>query len=305
MHRLLIRRVGQGVFVVLLVLVATFGMLRISGDPGSLLLPTDATAEERERLREEFGLNDPVPVQFALYLGRAVQGDFGSSIRFRRPAMDLVMERLPATLELVGYSTLLAVLVGLPLGVYAAVKRGRLADTVTVNGVLLGLAIPHFWFAIMLIIIFGVMLGWLPTSGRGDALHLVLPIVSLSVSFLPEIVMLVRSEMVTTLAEPYIQTARSKGLTETRVRYRHALRNALIPVVTVVGMNMGTYIGGAVITETIFAWPGVGQLAIQGVHARDFPLVQATVVVLATAIVVINLLVDLVYGWLDPRIRAQ
>ena len=303
MSRYLVARAGQAVFVVFAVSVISFVLLRQTGDPATVLLPFDATQEQRALLRQAYGLDRPVPVQYVDFLLHVVQGDFGISIRFHQSAMGLVLQRFPATLELAFLGVALTVLCGVPAGVLAAVKRHTLVDRLIVNAALLGQAVPSFWLGIVMILVFAVVLHWLPTSGGGGLDHLIMPVASLSAFFIPQIVVLVRSGMLDTLSEPYVRTARAKGLHERVVLYRHALRNALIPVITVVGLNFGTLLGGAVVTETVFAWPGVGLLALQAIYASDFPVVQAAVFVMAVGIVATNMLVDVLYGWADPRIR--
>jgi peptide/nickel transport system permease protein len=297
-------RLVQAAVVLLGVSLFVFILVRLAGDPGSVLLPIDASPEQRDALRREFGLDQPWLVQFLLFVANVLRGDFGVSFVSREPAMDVVLRRLPATLELTLWGMLISVVVGVPLGILAAVRRGRVTDVLVTNGALAGQALPSFWVGVMMILVFSVSLRLLPTSGRGGPEHLVLPVVSLSAFFVPQVLVLVRGGMRDILAEGYIQTARAKGLPRRLVLYRHALRNVLIPVVTMVGLNFGTLLGGAVITESVFAWPGVGLAALQAIHRGDFPVVQASVFVLAVAVIVTNFVVDLLYGWIDPRIRV-
>jgi ABC-type dipeptide/oligopeptide/nickel transport system permease component len=267
-----------------------------------LMLPGDASMAEVETLRQQLGFNDPLYVQYWRFASQAVQGDLGASLYHRVPAIDLILERLPASLELAGAAMLIALLVSIPLGILSAVKRGSLWDMASMLGALFGLSMPHFWLGIMLILLFSVTLGWLPTSGRGSLAQLVMPSIALGLSLMAMFARLTRSVMLEVLSQDYVRTARAKGLREKIVIGKHALKNALIPLVTVAGMQFGFLIGGTVIIETVFAWPGVGRLVVQAIFSRDYPLVQATVLVLAVIFVVVNLLVDLVYLYLDPQI---
>src|SRR5690606_3607952 len=232
-------------------------------------------------------------------------GEFGESFRFKQPALALVVDRIPATLELTAFSLILATAVGVPLGVLAAVRRGRVVDLAITGVISAGQAVPSFWLGIMLMLYFGLYLGLLPTSGRGTPAHLVLPGVTLAVVPLVTIARLTRSSMLQVLPQAFIRTARAKGLREQAVLYRHALRNALIPVITIVGLQLGGLLSGAVITEQIFNWPGIGRLAIETIFARDYPVVQAVTLVTSVAVVFLNLIVDLSYVWIDPRIRYE
>lgn len=296
-------RVAQAALVLLAVSAFIFALLRFTGDPGATLLPIDATFEQREALRAAYGLDQPVVIQYVLFLGNVVQGNLGVSFSSHEPALDVVLRRLPATFELTFLAMFTSIAVGVPLGVLVAVKKGRPLDHIVTNVAVAAQAMPGFWIGIMLILVFAVNLGLLPTSGRGSPLNLVLPVLTLSLHFVPLILVLVRSGMLETLSEPYVQTARAKGLNEQRVLFRHALRNVLIPVITMVGLNFGSLLGGAVITESVFAWPGVGLIALQGIYRNDFPVVQSAVLVLACAVVFTNFVVDVLYSWADPRIR--
>ena len=231
-----------------------------------------------------------------------MQGDLGVSLYHHVPALSLILERLPASLELAGAAMLIAIVVSVPLGIVSAVKRGSIWDVASMLGALFGLSMPHFWLGIMLILLFSVTLGWLPTSGRGTLAHLVMPAIALGLSLMAMFARLTRSVMLEVLNQDYVRTARAKGLAERLVIGKHALKNALIPLVTVAGMQFGFLIGGTVIIETVFAWPGVGRLVVQAIFSRDYPLVQAAVLVLALIFVLVNLAVDLVYLYLDPRI---
>jgi ABC-type dipeptide/oligopeptide/nickel transport system permease component len=268
-------------------------------------LPPDASAEDVERFRQQMGFNDPVVVQYLRFLRGALQGNFGESLRHGEPAMALVLERLPATFELAGAGLLIAVSLAIPAGILSAVRRNSPIDYVSTVVALLGQAMPTFWLGIMLILVFSVQLGWLPSSGRGDVEHLILPAVTLGLFTTARITRLTRSGMLEVLGQDYIRTARAKGVGEPPVVWKHALRNASIPIVTIVGIELGTLLGGSVITETIFAWPGVGRLSVQAIFNRDYPVVQAAVFILATTFVVVNFLVDVTYTYLDPRIRLR
>jgi peptide/nickel transport system permease protein len=287
------------------VVTLVFVALRLSGDPAATMLPGDASVDELVALRRELGLDQPLHVQYLKFLAGAVTGDFGTSLRHQQPAFELVIERLPATLELAFAALLLSVVVALPLGIVAAIYRGRLADMLAMGFAVVGQATPYFWMGIMLILIFAVELQWLPTSGRGGLDHLILPAVTLGTHFMAVLARLTRTSMLEVLGQNYVTTARAKGLPEWLVITTHALKNAAVPVVTLIGLQFGTLLGGAVVTETIFAWPGVGRLAVQSIFVRDYPVVQAGVFVLALSFVGINLLIDLLYGYLDPRIRSE
>ncbi|MBI4588517.1 MAG: ABC transporter permease [Candidatus Rokubacteria bacterium] len=305
MKTFLIRRFLQSLLVLFGVSAIVFLILHLTGDPTLLLLPPDATAEEIARFRQVMGFNDPVVVQYVRFLRGAVQGNFGESLRHGEPALDLVVERLPATLELSAAALLIALCVAIPSGILSAVKRNTLLDYVSTVVALLGQSMPTFWLGIMLILVFSVQFNLFPSSGRGDLMHLVLPAITLGLFTTARITRLTRSGMLEVLGQDYIRTARAKGVGEPPVVWKHALKNASIPIVTIVGIELGTLLGGAVITETIFAWPGVGRLSVQAIYNRDFPVVQAAVFLLATTFVLVNLLVDVVYTYLDPRIRFR
>jgi ABC-type dipeptide/oligopeptide/nickel transport system permease component len=285
--------------------MVTFAATLLTGDPVLLMLPEGASLDERAEMRAHLALDRPLPVQYWLYVSRAVQGDFGVSLRHRQPALKLVLERMPATLELTAAALVFSVALAVPIGVLSATRRNTWPDHLAMLGVLLGQSIPNFWLGIVIILVFGVSLQWLPISGRGTWLQLVGPAVTLGCFPLARNVRLIRSSLLEVLGEGYIRTARAKGLDERRVVYRHGLGSALIPVVTIVGLQFGFFLGGAVVTETVFAWPGVGRLIVQAIYGRDFPVIQAGVVLLSLGFVTINLAVDLLYGYLDPRIRLH
>jgi peptide/nickel transport system permease protein len=300
----LVRRLLHSLFVLFGVSVIVFLLLRlIPGDPVRLLLPPEATEQMVQETRRLMGFDRPIYTQYVLYLGELLHGDLGTSIRFQRPVLDLVLERFPATLELTLVSMLIATLVAMPLGILAAVKRYSRWDAGVMLGSLVGQSVPTFWMGIVLILVFAVQLRVLPTSGRGSWQQLILPSITLGAYMMALIARLTRSGMLEVLREDYVRTARAKGLPERRVLVRHALRNALLPVVTVLGMQVGALLGGAIITEAVFAWPGIGTLTINAIYMRDYPIVQATVLISAAAFVLINFGVDLIYQLLDPRIQ--
>lgn len=297
-----LKRLWQAVYVLVGISAISFFFIHLSGDPVMLMLPADATHEQIESLRKQLGFDDPLPLQYVRFVTHALQGDFGQSLYYRVPAMELIVERLPASLELAVAAMAIALGVAVPLGIISAVKRGSLLDMGSMFGALIGLSVPHFWLGIMLILLFSVKLGWLPTSGRGTLAQLFMPSLALGMGLTAMFARLTRSVMLEVLGQDYVRTARAKGLKETLVIGKHALKNALIPLVTVAGMQFGFLIGGTVIIETVFAWPGVGRLVVQAIFNRDYPLVQASVLVLAVVFVAVNLVVDLLYVYLDPQI---
>jgi len=302
MGRYLLKRLWQTIYVAVGISLISFFFIHLSGDPVMLMAPQDASMAEIEKLREQLGFNDPLYVQYWRFASRAVQGDLGVSLYHRVPAIDLIFQRLPASLELAVAAMLMALVVSIPLGILSAVKRGSVWDVASMLGALFGLSMPHFWLGIMMVLLFSVTLGWLPTSGRGTLAQLIMPSLALGLSLMAMFARLTRSVMLEVLSLDYVRTARAKGLKERVVIGKHALKNALIPLVTVAGMQFGFLIGGTVIIETVFAWPGVGRLVVQAIFSRDYPLVQAAVLVLAVLFVSINLLVDLIYLYLDPQI---
>jgi peptide/nickel transport system permease protein len=299
------RRLIQAIAVIVGVTLVTFLLLHLTGDPVGMMLPADATEAERARIIRLFGFDRPLPLQFIRFAAGAVRGDFGTSIRQGESALALVVERLPATLELTLAAMAIAVLVALPAGIVSAARRGSLLDQGAMLVALIGQSVPNFWLGIMLILLFAVSLGWLPPFGRGGLANLVLPALTLSMYSMARTARLIRSGMLEVLSQDYIRTAHAKGLSERRVLLRHALKNALIPAVTVLGLDLAHLLGGAVITETIFAWPGVGRLIVSAIYARDYPIVQAGVFVVAIGYTGINLLVDMLYAWLNPRVRIE
>ncbi|MBC8442272.1 MAG: ABC transporter permease [Deltaproteobacteria bacterium] len=302
MLRYILKRLWHTAYVIVGISMISFFFIHLSGDPVMLMLPGDASYQEIEELREQLGFNDPLYVQYARFAIKAVQGDFGESLYYHVPVMELIIERLPASLELAVSAMIFALVLAIPLGILSAVKRGSMLDMGSMFGALLGISMPHFWLGIMMMLFFSIHLGWLPTSGRGTFAHLIMPAVSLGLSLMAMFARLTRSVMLEVLSLDYIRTARAKGLKEQVIIYKHALKNALIPLVTVAGMQFGFLIGGTVIIETVFAWPGLGRLVIQAIFGRDYPLVQGIVFVFSFIFVGINLLVDILYVYLDPQI---
>ncbi len=305
MRRYVLSRLIQTALVVLLSLTAVFGMVRLGGDPVLLFMPMDIQAKDVNEFRQRLGFNDPLAVQYARFIRGAVHGDFGKSLRYNHDAMALVLERVPATLLLASTAILLTLAVAVPLGVMSAVHRDGVLDHVGTITTVLGQAVPGFWLGLMLIYFFAVQLRWLPTGGKGSLAHLVMPSVVLAAFFSARIARLTRSAVLDVLGEDYVLTARAKGLAEARVIGKHTLRNSAIPIVTLAGLEAGQLLGGAVITETIFAWPGLGRLTVQALLNRDFPVVLAAVSLTSVIYTLINLLVDVLYGWLDPRVRLR
>jgi ABC-type dipeptide/oligopeptide/nickel transport system permease component len=264
-----------------------------------------ATEEEYLQIREQMGLDEPIPVQYARYLGQLAQGNFGDSFQRKAPALDIVLDRFPQTVRLAAVAIVLLVALAVPLGALAAIYRGTVIDTAISSITLVAQALPNFWIGIVLVMVFAVRLGWLPTSGSNGWKAMVLPAVTLALQPWSRMTRLVRSELLEVLSQDYIRTARAKGLSESMVLFRHSMRNAAVPIVTVIGLDLGYLLGGAIIVETIFAWPGLGSLMVQAMNNQDFPVVQATVIVIACTVVFLNLVTDLMYVWLDPRIRLQ
>jgi peptide/nickel transport system permease protein len=314
--RYLTRRLLLLVPVLLGVSIVVFMVLHLSpGDPAEIMLGTQATQEDLSRLRAELGLTEPLHVQYVHWLAHVARGDLGRSLWMKRPVLGEVLTRFKATLLLTGTALVLSTVIGVLLGVSAATRPNSLLDRLSAVASLFGASMPSFWLGIVLMVIFALWLGWLPASGMyapyagGDLrdllAHLILPALTLGAASMTIVARLTRSAMLDTLGQDYVRTARAKGVAERGVVLRHGLRNALVPIVTVVGVQVGYLLGGAVLTETVFAWPGVGTLMVQGILARDFPLVQGCVLVVALAFVLVNLAVDLLYAWLDPRIRYE
>ena len=303
MVRFLTSRILQAALSLLVASVAIFGLARLSGDPAEIMLGTDASNAERDAFRKHMGLDRPISAQYVRYLEAAVRGDFGRSLRTREPAVVVVVEHLINSLKLVSVAMMMSLLFSVPIGVLSASKRATVWDWLARGSAVLGQSLPHFWVGIMSILIFSVLLGWLPSSGMGGWKHYILPAAVMGWTVSAAIVRLLRSGMLDVLDSEYVKLARSEGLSETRVVWKHALRNALIPVVTFIGYTYGLLIASAFAIEVVFAWPGLGRLAIESVFWRDFPVLQLTVLVWAALVIVLNLLTDIVYGYLDPRIR--
>lgn len=303
MRRYVIWRLVQAVVVLWLLTVIVFGIARLSGDPVDLLLPQGASPQARRDLIHKYGFDRPWPIQYWRFISKAAQGDFGTSIRFHAPAMRLVLDRMPATVELATAALALALLIGIPLGVAAALRERRPLDYSVTSLLTLGQSMPSFWLGILLILYFGVRLRLLPIAGRSGIESLVMPAVTLSIVPLVGFARLTRSSLIGVLPQDYVRTARAKGLRGRSVIGRHVLRNGLIPVVTLAGIATAELLSGAVITEQIFAWPGIGRLAIESINARDYPVVQAVTLLTSAIVIGLNLVVDFSYFWLDPRIR--
>jgi peptide/nickel transport system permease protein len=302
---LLVRRLVGALGVVLGVALLTSLLIHlVPGDPVELMLGESATAGDRAALRASLGLDRPVHEQLLSRFGQLARLDLGASLYSRRPVGALIAERLPATVELAIAALVIAALAALPLGIVAARRRGSLADSSAMGLALLGLSVPSFWLGPLLILLFSVVLGWTPVSGREGLASLVLPALTLGIGIAAVLARMLRSSLLETLSEDYVRTARAKGLTEAAVIRRHALRNAALPVVTVFGMQAGALLAGAVITETVFAWPGIGSLLVEAIQRRDFPVVQGCVLLISTTYVAVNALTDVAYAWLDPRVRA-
>src|SRR5256886_10346773 len=303
MWRFLIGRVLQTVLSMLVVISIVFVLTRLSGNPVHLLLDVNASERDQQILMHHLGLDKPLPVQYAIYVKNVLHGDFGNSVLSRRPVTEHIWERLPATVELGFVAMFMSVLIGVPLGMYSAVRRGSVLDSGARVFAVLGQSMPTFWLGLMLILFFGVVLGLLPAGGRGGWQHLILPSFTLGHSTSAAILRLTRSAMLEVLGSDYIKFARLKGLHEQVVLWKHGLRNALLPVVTFAVMLFVQFLGGAVVTETVFAWPGLGRLILESITTRDYPVVQAGVLVLSGLYLTGNLCVDLLYSYLNPRIR--
>ncbi|MDP9364673.1 MAG: ABC transporter permease [Chloroflexota bacterium] len=303
MGRFLLRRLLRTVVVVWGVVTVVFVVVRLSGDPIALLVAPDTPPDEIARLRDRLGLNAPLPVQYGIFVRDALTGDFGTSLRYNRDALDVVTERIPATLQIALAAFALAVVVAVPVGILSAVRPNSLLDNVAMLLALVGQAVPTFFLGIVLILLFAVRLGWFPTSGLGSPAGLVLPAITLGAFAMASITRLTRASMLEVLGQDFVRTARAKGLGEALVVNRHALRNALVPVVTIMGLQFGALLGGSVVTETVFALPGMGRLIVQSIGNRDYPVVQAGVFLIALAFVGVNFVVDVLYALLDPRIR--
>jgi peptide/nickel transport system permease protein len=306
LFRFLIRRLILTIPVVLGVATLVFSLIHlVPGDPAQAMLGESASPADLVELRARLGLDRPLIVQYGRFLKGLARGDLGTSLRTNQPVAEAIAERMPATFELGMAAMLIAVLFAVPLGVMAAVGAGTVIDHTATTLALVGISMPNFWLGPLLAIVFSVTLGWLPVSGRGTLAHLVLPAVTLAAPLAAVLARMTRASVIEELREPYILAARARGVSKARAVLQHAFRNSLIPIVTVVGLQFGAVLTGAVITETIFAWPGVGRLLIQSISFRDYPLVQGCILLIAVTYVSVNLLTDLVYGFLDPRIRYE
>ena len=306
MKAYIVRRLFQAVAVCLAISMISFFLLFLNSDPALLMLPPEAEIEDIQIFKKSMGLDRPVLIQYLDFLKKILlHGDFGNSFVSNTPALTLMMERIPATLNLSLLAVLLANALAIPMGIISAVKRYTVIDNLITFLALVGQAMPLYWFGIMLIIIFGVFLGWLPISGSDSFAHMILPSITLSAWLLPVNMRLVRSGMLDVLNQDYIRTARAKGLFERTVIIKHAFKNAMIPMVTVTGMQLSLLLGGAVVTETVFAWPGLGRLAVESIRMGDYPVVQAIVVFFALCVVIGNLLADILTAFIDPRIRLE
>jgi peptide/nickel transport system permease protein len=305
MQRYILVRLVQAIFTLLVLSLAVFLSVHLTGDPALYLLGPEGTQQDYEQLKKNMGLDKPLPVQYAQFLSRAVRGDFGNSHITRQPARDTLLQRFPATLQLAGAAFLLTIVVGIPLGVLSAIKRDSILDHFGKFFAVLGIATPSFWIAIMLILLFGAILGWLPTFGRGGIKHLILPAFVLGWSSMAGVVRLARSSMLEVLDSEYVKFARIKGLKERMVVWKHALKNAIIPVLTFSGLTLAGLLNGSVAIEVVFAWPGIGRLMLQGINQRDFPIVQATVLAAGFFYIAISLIVDILYAYVNPRIRFE
>jgi len=306
MSRFLARRLVLTIPVLLGVATLVFSLIHlIPGDPAQAMLGEAAPQADVEELRHRLGLDRPLLEQYGAFLKGLTKGDLGISLRTGQPVTDQIVERMPATIELAAAAMLVAIAFALPLGIVAAVRRGTAVDHAAMTLSLAGVSVPNFWLGPLLAIVFAVELGWLPVSGRGTWAHLVLPAISLGAALAAILARMTRATMLEELREPYVQAARARGVSRLRAVLRHAFRNSLIPVVTLLGLQFGAVLTGAVITETIFAWPGIGRLLIQSIGFRDYPLVQGCILLIALTYVGVNLVTDMLYGVLDPRIRYE
>ena len=303
MKRYIVHRLLQGIVLLFMVATVVFFLGRLTGNPVDLMLPEDATPEDRISMIRALGLDGSLWQQYVIFIGDALQGDLGNSIRMRQPAVEAFFSRLPNTLAIIPWAILLAMCIGIPLGVIASLNRGNILDRVAGGVAVMGIATPSFWLGIVLIFVFSVELGWLPSGRMGGPEHYVLPVITLAVFLIAGFMRLVRSSMLEVMDSEFVKLARIKGLHEGVVIWKHCLRNALIPVLTLWGVFVGNLITGAIIMETVFAWPGVGRLTYEAVIYRDFPLLQACIILKATLILTINLVVDILYAYVDPRIR--
>lgn len=306
MSTYVLRRVLQSIVVLFGVSIVVFLLARLApGDPVALMLAETASPEQMAAAREHYGFNDPLLMQYWLFISRAVQGDFGTSLYYDQPALSVVMDAFPATIQLTLVAFVLAVLIAVPLGVIAAIKRDTIWDYAAVGVSVIGQAAPSYWIGILLILFLSVRFKIFPSSGNFGPEYVVLPAITLAALLMAVLTRLTRAGMLEVLSEDFVRTARAKGLKDSSVVIRHALRNALIPLVTVMGLQLGSLLGGTVIVEQVFAWPGVGRLAVNAISSRDYPVIQAVVFLVSVVFVLLNLAIDLFYGVLDPRIRHR
>ncbi len=305
MRRYIVSRLLQGLILLFMVAAIVFILGRLTGNPVDLMLPEEATAEDRAAMIKALGLDGSVWDQFVIFVSNALRGDLGMSIRMRQPAVDAFFDRLPNTLAIIPWALIMAMAIGIPLGVVSALYRGRFLDRLCGGIGVLGIAMPSFWLGVVLIFVFSVELGWFPSGRMGGPEHYVLPVITLGAFLVAGFMRLVRSSMLEVMESEFVKLARIKGLSEFVVIWKHCLRNALIPVLTLWGVFVGNLITGAIVTETVFAWPGVGRLTYEAVIYRDFPLLQAVIILKAILILSINLLVDILYAYVDPRIRLS
>ncbi|MBC8445578.1 MAG: ABC transporter permease [Chloroflexi bacterium] len=303
MHRYFLNRLGQSILLLLGVLLLVFVMVRITGDPAALMLSRESSPEQLEAFREKMGFNRPVLTQFVDFISKAITGDFGLSLHFRTPALPMVLQRLPATLQLAATGLIMAILIAIPLGLVGGFNPGGLTDSVGRSLALLGQSIPNFWLALIMILFFAVRLGWFPSFGRDEIKSVVMPAFVMALPVMGQIMRLTRSAVLEIRGEDYIRTARSKGLEPRTIYFKHVLRNVAIPLLSVIGVQFGYMLGGSIYIETIFSWPGMGQLLEQSIGWRDFPLVQAVAVFTSVIVLALNLLTDMAYALIDPRIR--
>jgi len=305
MRKYIIRRLGYSTISLVLLSLTIFFFVRVTGDPAVLLVEPGASKEDLEQIRQQFGLDRSLFVQYGHFVSALVRGDFGQSFYYRTPVFELYLSRLPNSLLLAGAAMGFSLLIGIPTGIMAAVKVGKWWDRVGKIFALLGLSLPSFWVGLVMILFFSVYLGWLPSSGSGTAWHIIMPAFSLGWVFAASHMRLTRSSMLEVLGSEYVKLARLKGLPEHFVIVKHAFKNALIPVLTLAGINLVIMVNVAIVVETVFAWPGIGRLLYEGIAFRDFPIVQATVILCGAMIIIVNFVVDILYAVIDPRIRLE
>lgn len=298
-----LRRLLRGLATMWLVMTLVFIVLRLNGDPAQAMLPDDASTQEIDAFNRKHGLDRPIPVQYYLYFANILQGEFGNSLRESRPVTELVQGRLGYTAQLGAAAVGIALLISIPIGILAALNHNTIWDRLLMAGAFFGQSAPNFFVGIVLILIFSLNLRLLPSSGKGTWLHLILPAVTLSTGLLASMARMMRSSLLEVMRQDYVRTARAKGFSQRQTVIRHCMRNAAIPVVTLFGLSVGVLIGGAAITETVFAWPGIGRYAVRSIAIRDYPLIQYIVLLIAASVVTVNFIVDIIYGIIDPRIR--